>query len=81
MYRVLNLINYIGKVKINMKQELWITIKYRTDSFDVKWSPIDQEVKEIRSVDSEINIASLLSLKVKREIQEMIINKGMHHAL
>ena len=64
-----------------MKQELWITINYRTDSFDVKWSPIDQEVKEIRSVDSEINIASLLSLKVKREIQDIIINKGMHHAL
>lgn len=80
MYRVLNLINYI-KVKINMKQELWITIKYRNDSFDVKWSPIDQEVKEIRSVDSEINIASLLSLKVKREIQEIIMNKGIHHAI
>jgi hypothetical protein len=64
-----------------MKQELWITIKYRNDSFDVKWSPIDQEVKEIRSVDSEINIASLLSLKVKREIQEIIINKGIHHAI
>ena len=64
-----------------MKKELWITIKYRNDSFDVKWSPIDQEVKEIRSVDSEINIASLLSLKVKREIQDIIINKGTHHAL
>jgi hypothetical protein len=64
-----------------MKQELWITIKYRNDSFDVKWSPIDQEVKEIRSVDSEINIASLLSLKVKREIQEIIMNKGIHHAI
>ena len=51
-----------------MKQESWITIKYRNDSFDVKWSPTDQEVKEIRSVDSEINIASLLSIKVKREI-------------
>ncbi len=64
-----------------MKQELWITIKYRNDSFDVKWSPIDQEVKEIRSIDSEINITSLLSLEVKREIQDMIINKGMFHAI
>ena len=64
-----------------MKQESWITIKYRNDSFDVKWSLIDQEVKEIRSVDSEINIASLLSLEVKREIQEIIINKGTHNAL
>ncbi len=59
----------------------WINIKYKDYDFDVKWSPIDQEVKEIRSVDSEINIASLLSLKVKREIQDIIINKGMHHAL
>jgi hypothetical protein len=33
----------------------------------VKWSPIDQKVKEIRPDDSEINITSLLSLKVKRE--------------
>jgi hypothetical protein len=64
-----------------MKQELWITIKYRNDSFDVKWSTIDQEVKEIRSIDSEINITSLLSLEVKREIQDMIINKGMFHAI
>ena len=64
-----------------MKQELWITIKYRNDSFDVKWSAIDREIKEIRSVDSEVNIAYLLSLEVKREIQEIIINKGTHHAL
>jgi hypothetical protein len=59
----------------------WINIKYKDYDFDVKWSPIDKEVKEIRSVDSEINIASLLSLKVKREIQDIIINKGMHHAI
>ena len=64
-----------------MKQELWITINYRNDSFDVKWSPIDQEVKEIRSIDSEINFTSLLSLEVKREIQDMIINKGMYLAI
>ena len=64
-----------------MKQESWITIKYRNDSFDVKWSPIDQEVKEIRSVDSEINIAYLLSFEVKREIQKIIIQKGTHHAI
>ncbi len=64
-----------------MKQELWITIKYRNDSFDVKWSQIDQEVKEIRSIDSEVNIASILSLGVKREFHEIIINKGIHHAL
>ncbi len=59
----------------------WLTIKYKEDSFDVKWSPIDQKIKEIRCVDSEINIASILSLEVKREFQEIIINKGTHHAL
>ena len=64
-----------------MKQESWITIKYRNDSFDVKWSSIDQEIKEIRSVDSEINIASILSLEVKKKFQEIIINKGTHHAI
>jgi hypothetical protein len=64
-----------------MKQELWITIKYQNDTFDVKWSLIDQEVKEIRSVDSEINITSLLSLEVRREIQNIITNRGTHHAI
>jgi hypothetical protein len=64
-----------------MKQESWVTIKYRNDSFDVKWSPTDQEVKEIRSIDSEVNIAYLLSLEVKREIQKIIINKETHHAI
>ncbi len=64
-----------------MKKESWITIKYRNVSFDVKWSTIDQEVKEIRSVDSEINITSLLSLEVRREIQNIITNRGTHHAI
>ena len=64
-----------------MKQELWLTIKYGNNTFDVKWSAIDREIKEIRSVDSEVNIAYLLSLEVKREIQKIIINKGNHHAI
>ena len=64
-----------------MKQELWITIRYRNDSFDVKWSETDRQIKEIRSIDSEINIASLLSLEVKREIQNIITNQGTHHAI
>ena len=64
-----------------MKQESWITIKYRNDSFDVKWSRTDQQIKEIRSVDSEVNIASILSFQVKREIQKIITKKGTHHAI
>ena len=64
-----------------MKQESWITIKYRNETFDVKWCATDREIKEIRSVDSEINITSFLSLEVKREFQKIITNKGTHHAL
>ena len=64
-----------------MKQESWLTIKYGKNTFDVKWSATDREIKEIRSVDSEINIASILSLEVKREIQKIIINKRTHHAI
>ncbi len=64
-----------------MKQESWITIKYRNDSFDVKWSETDQQIKEVRSIDSEINIASLLSLEVKREIQNIITNRRTHHEI
>ena len=64
-----------------MKKDIWLSINYKNDSFDVKWSPIDQQIKEIRSVDSEVNIASILSLVVKREFHEIIINKGAHHAL
>jgi hypothetical protein len=64
-----------------MKQESWLTIKYGNNTFDVKWSLTDQQIKEIRSVDSEVNIASILSLEVKREFHEIIINKGTHHAL
>jgi hypothetical protein len=64
-----------------MRENKWITMKYKDHSLDVKWSERDQQIKEIRSVDSEINIASLLSLKVKREIQDMIIKKRMHHAI
>ncbi len=64
-----------------MKKDSWITIKYRNNTFDVKWSATDREIKEIRSVDSEINIASLLSLEVTREIQSIVIHKGTHHAI
>jgi hypothetical protein len=47
----------------------------------VKWSRIDQQIKEIRSVDSEVNIASILSFEFKKEFHEIIVNKGTHHAL
>ncbi len=64
-----------------MKKDTWITIKYRKNTFDVKWSATERQIKEIRSIDSEINIVSLLSLEVTREIQCIIIHKGTHHAI
>ena len=64
-----------------MKKDKWLTINYKNDTFDVKWSETDQQIKEIRSIDSEINIASLLSLEVKREIQNIITSRGTHHAI
>ena len=64
-----------------MKKDKWLTINYKNDTFDVEWSETDRQIKEIRSIDSEINIASLLSLEVKREIQNIITNQGTHHAL
>lgn len=64
-----------------MKNDKWLTINYKNDTFDVKWSETDRQIKEIRSIDSEINIASLLSLEVKREIQNIITNQGTHHAI
>ena len=66
---------------MRIKNHIWITIKYKEDFFDVKLSNESHVISEIRSVDSEVNIAYLLSLEVKREIQEIIINKGTHHAL
>ena len=51
------------------KPPTWLTIKYKEDAFDVKLSI------------SEVNIASLLSLEVKKEFHEIIVNKGTHHAL
>ncbi len=54
------------------KNYTWLTIKYKEDAFDIKLSNESHVISEIRSVDSEINIAYLLSLEVKREIQEMV---------
>ena len=64
-----------------MKKDIWLTIKYKNDAFDVKWSATDREIKEIRPIDSAINIASLLRLKVTREIQDIIIKKGTDHEI
>ena len=66
---------------MKIKPTSWITIRFEDNLFDIRLSLQTYEIEEIRSVDSEINITSLLSLEVKREIQKIIINKGAHHAI
>jgi hypothetical protein len=66
---------------MSIKNYTWLTIKYKEDALDVKLSNGSHVICEIRSVDSEINIVSILSLEVKREFQEIIIHKGTHHAI
>ena len=52
------------------KPPTWLTIKYKEDSFDVKLS--GDAIKEIRPIDSEINILAILDKKVIYSIQEMV---------
>ena len=53
------------------KNHTWITIKYKEDTFDVKLFNENHVISEIRSVDSEINIAAMLDKKIIYAIQEM----------
>jgi hypothetical protein len=66
---------------MKIKPTTWITIRYKESLFDIRLCFKTYVIEEIRSVDSEVNIAYLLSLEVKREIQKIIIHKGAHHAL
>ncbi len=54
------------------KNYTWLTIKYKEDTFDIKLSNESHVISEIRSVDSEINIATLLDKKIIYAIQEMV---------
>ncbi len=66
---------------MKIKPTMWITIKYKDNLFDIKLAFKTYEIEEVRSVDSEVNIYSLLSLEVKREFHEIITHKGTHHAI
>ena len=52
------------------KPPTWLTIKYKEDSFDVKLS--GDAIKEIRPIDSEIDIVAMLDRKVIYAMQEMV---------
>ena len=66
---------------MKIKPTTWITIRYKENLFDIRLCFKTYVIEEIRSVDSEVNITSILSLEVKREFQEIIIHKGTHHAI
>jgi hypothetical protein len=66
---------------MKIKPTAWITIRYKENLFDIRLCFKTYVIEEIRSIDSEVNIAHFLSLEVKREIQKIIINKGTHHAI
>lgn len=54
------------------KPHIWLTIKYKEDSFDIKLSGEDDAIDEIRPIDSGINIVAILDKKVIYAIQEMV---------
>jgi hypothetical protein len=60
---------------MRIKNYTWLTIKYKEDAFDVKLSNESHVISEIRSTDSEINIAGMLDKKIIYTIQEMVYAK------
>jgi hypothetical protein len=58
--------------------QTWITIKYQDDLFDVHLTQ-NQTIDEIRTVDSEINILSILDSNTVSSIQNLI--KEISHAI
>ena len=54
------------------KAPTWFTIKHKEDSFYVKLYDESNAIREIRPIDSEINILAILDKKVIYSIQEMV---------
>lgn len=66
---------------MRIKNQTWLTIKYKEDTFDIQLSDETNAIREIRPVDSEINIAPMVDKKVIYAIQEMVdieINHKQH---
>ena len=63
---------------MRIKNYTWLTIKYKEDAFDIKLSNESHVISEIRSSDSEINIAAMLDKKIINTIQEMVYAKINH---
>ncbi len=58
--------------------QTWITIKYQEDLFDVRLTQ-NQTIDEIRTIDSEIYILSILDSNTLSSIQNLI--KEISHAI
>jgi hypothetical protein len=54
------------------KPSTWVTVKYKEEAFDVHLSNDIHSISEIRPIDSEINIASMLNIEVMKSIQEKV---------
>ena len=63
---------------MEIKNQTWLTIKYKEDAFDVKLSNESHVISEIRTVGSEINIAAMLDKKIIYSIQEMVYAEMNH---
>ena len=53
----------------------WITVKYREDTFDVHLSNDVTSISEIRPIDSEFNIAPMMSKETIHYFEEKIFMK------
>ena len=60
-----------------MKNKLstWVTVKYKEDAFDVHLSNDADSIQEIRPVDSEFNIAPMMSKETIQYFEEKIFMK------
>ncbi len=63
---------------MGIKNQTWVTIKYKEDAFDVKLSNESHVIQEIRPIDSEMNIAAILDKKIIYAMQEKVYTEMNH---
>ena len=60
---------------MNNSPSTWVTVKYKEDAFDVQLSTDTPSIQEIRPVDSEFNIAPMMSRETIQYFKEKIFMK------
>ena len=60
---------------MNNSLSTWVTVKYKEDAFDVQLSTDTPSIQEIRPVDSEFNIAPMMSRETIQYFKEKIFMK------